>query len=160
METNSTFFFQPGVKSRTHPLTSKTNQDLTKKIAKYHAKNFDNNGVLYFSGERFDDFFYGKGFTFPDINGSIVILFEQASSRGHLQNSANGILTFSKTIKNQLIVSLSSLEALVDLKEDLHNYQLDFFKNSKKESNKYKNEAIIFGDTRTHTELTKWLRCF
>ena len=146
METNSTFFFQPGVQSRTHPLTPKANQDLTKKIAKYHAKNFDNNGVLYFSGERFDDFFYGKGSTFPDINGSIGILFEQASSRGHLQNSANGILTFSKTIKNQLIVSLSSLEALVDLKEDLHNYQLDFFKNSKKESNKYKNEAIIFGD--------------
>ena len=146
METNSTFFFQPGVKSRTHPLTSKANQDLTKKIAKYHAKNFDNNGVLYFSGERFDDFFYGKGSTFPDINGSIGILFEQASSRGHLQNSANGILTFSKTIKNQLIASLSSLEALVDLKVDLHNYQLDFFKNSKKESNKYKNEAIIFGD--------------
>ena len=146
METNSTFFFQPGVKSRTHPLTSKANQDLTKKIAKYHAQNFDNNGVLYFSGERFDDFFYGKGSTFPDINGSIGILFEQASSRGHLQNSVNGILTFSKTIKNQLIASLSSLEALVDLKEDLHNYQLDFFKNSKKESNKYKNEAIIFGD--------------
>ena len=146
METNSTFFFQPGVKSRTHPLTSKANQDLTEKIAKYHVKNFDNNGVLYYSGERFDDFFYGKGSSFPDINGSIGILFEQASSSGHLQNSANGILTFSKTIKNQLIASLSSLEALFDLKEDLHNYQLDFFKNSKKESIKYKNEAIIFGD--------------
>ena len=155
METNSTFFFQPGVKSRTHPLTSKANQDLTKKIAKYHAKNFDNNGVLYFSGERFDDFFYGKGSTFPDINGSIGILFEQASSRGHLQNSANGILTFSKTIKNQLIASLSSLEALVDLKEDLHNYQLDFFKNSKKESNKYKSEAIIFGDNKDTYKVDK-----
>jgi len=146
METNSTFFFQPGVQSRTHPLTPKANQDLTKKIAKYHAKNFDNNGVLYFSGERFDDFFYGKGSTFPDINGSIGILFEQASSRGHIQNSVNGLLPFSKTIKNQLIAGLSSLEALLDLKDELHKYQLDFFKNSKKESNKYRNEAIIFGD--------------
>lgn len=146
METNSTFFFQPGVQSRTHPLTPKANQDLTKKIAKYHAKNFDNNGVLYFSGERFDDFFYGKGSTFPDINGSIGILFEQASSRGHIQNSVNGLLPFSKTIKNQLIAGLSSLEALSDLKDELHKYQLDFFKNSKKESNKYRNEAIIFGD--------------
>ena len=146
METNSTFFFQPGVQSRTHPLTPKANQDLTKKIAKYHAKNFDNNGVLYFSGERFDDFFYGKGSTFPDINGSIGILFEQASSRGHIQNSVNGLLPFSKTIKNQLIAGLSSLEALLDLKDELHKYQLDFFKNSKKESNKHKDEAIIFGD--------------
>ncbi len=146
MEINSTFFFQPGVQSRTHPLTSKENQDLTKKIAKYHIKNFDDNGVLYFSGERFDDFFYGKGSTFPDINGSVGILFEQASSRGHIQNSVNGLLPFSKTIKNQLIVSLSSLEALVELEEELHNYQINFFENSKKESEKYKNEAIIFGD--------------
>ena len=45
-----------------------------------------------------------------------------------------------------MIAGLSSLEALVDLKDELHKYQLDFFKNSKKESIKYKNEAIIFGD--------------
>ena len=160
METNSTFFFQPGVQSRTHPLTSKANQDLTKKIAKYHVKNFDNNNVLYFSEERFDDFFYGKGSTFPDINGSIGILFEQASSRGHIQNSVNGLLPFSKTIKNQLIAGFSSLEALVELKEELHKYQLDFFKNSKKESNKYKNEAIIFGDNSDPYRVDKMAEVF
>ena len=30
----------------------------------------------------------------PDANGSIGILFEQGSSRGHIQESVNGILTF------------------------------------------------------------------
>ena len=44
MGTNSSFFFQPGIPSRTHPLTPKLNQELTKQIATYHAKAFDNIG--------------------------------------------------------------------------------------------------------------------
>ena len=78
MGSNSTFFFQPGIQSRTHPLTPKLNQDLTKEIGTYHAKAFDKLGSTYYSEESFDDFYYGKGSTFPDINGSIGILFEQA----------------------------------------------------------------------------------
>ena len=77
------------------------NQDLTKEIATYHAKALDKIGSLYYSEESFDDFYYGKGSTFPDINGGIGILFEQASSRGHAQETENGILTFPFTIRNQ-----------------------------------------------------------
>ena len=35
MGTNATFFFQPGIPSRTHPLTPKLNQKLTKEIAEH-----------------------------------------------------------------------------------------------------------------------------
>ena len=94
MGSNSTFFFQPGIPSRTHPLTPQLNQDLTREIATYHAKALDKIGSQYYSEESFDDFYYGKGSTFPDINGSIGILFEQASSRGHAQDTSNGVLTF------------------------------------------------------------------
>ncbi|MFT5256173.1 MAG: hypothetical protein ACI9RL_001528, partial [Candidatus Paceibacteria bacterium] len=38
MGTNSSFFFQPGIPSRTHPLTPQQNQDLTGEIGTYHAK--------------------------------------------------------------------------------------------------------------------------
>ena len=86
MGTNSTFFFQPGIPSRTNPLTPQMNQDLTKEIGTYHAKALDKIGSQYYSEESFDDFYYGKGSTFPDINGSIGILFEQGSSRGHAKN--------------------------------------------------------------------------
>ncbi|NDK19005.1 MAG: zinc carboxypeptidase, partial [Zetaproteobacteria bacterium] len=95
MQTDGTYFFQPGIQSRTHPLTPKMNQDLTKKIAAFHAKAMDKIGSLYYSEESFDDFYYGKGSTYPDINGGIGILFEQASSRGHAQESVNGILVGS-----------------------------------------------------------------
>ena len=146
MGTNSTFYFQPGVPSRTHPLTSKLNQDITRKISKYHVKALDEIGSLYYSEERFDDFYYGKGSTFPDINGGIGILFEQASSRGHIQNSDNGILTFPFTIKNQLTAGLSTLDAALNMRNEILDYQYNFYKKSREEAGKQKKSAIIFGD--------------
>ncbi|WP_442266946.1 M14 family metallopeptidase [Tenacibaculum sp. ZS6-P6] len=143
MGSNSTFFFQPGIQSRTHPLTPKLNQELTKEIAKYHAKALDKMGSLYYSEENFDDFYYGKGSTFPDINGGIGILFEQGSSRGHAQETDNGILTFPFTIRNQFTATLSTLEAANKMRVKLLNYQQNFYKNSKSFE---KDKAIIFGD--------------
>ncbi|WP_115462402.1 M14 family metallopeptidase [Winogradskyella aurantiaca] len=146
MGTNSTFFFQPGIPSRTHPLTPKMNQELTKAIGQYHVKALDKIGSLYYSEESFDDFYYGKGSTFPDINGSIGILFEQGSSRGHIQESINGLLTFPFTIRNQFTTALSTLEAGLRLKSDLLEYQFNFYENARSEANKAGNKALIFGD--------------
>ncbi|TDY05795.1 M14 family metallopeptidase [Meridianimaribacter flavus] len=146
MGTNSTFFFQPGIPSRTHPLTPKLNQELTKKIGNYHAKALDKIGSLYYTEENFDDFYYGKGSTFPDINGGIGILFEQASSRGHIQESANGLLTFPFTIRNQFTAALSTLEAAESMREELLTYQHNFYKNAREEAAKKNGKAIVFGD--------------
>ena len=148
MGTNATFFFQPGIPSRTHPLTPMLNQELTKRIADFHVKEFNAIGSLYYSEESFDDFYYGKGSTFPDINGGVGILFEQASSRGHIQESANGILTFPFTIKNQFTAAISTLKAGLNLREDLIEYQFNFYKESREESSKLKNKGIIFGDSK------------
>ncbi|MBD0823902.1 M14 family metallopeptidase [Aestuariibaculum marinum] len=146
MGTNSTFFFQPGVPSRTHPLTPKLNQELTKKIGNFHAEALDKIGSLYFTEESYDDFYYGKGSTFPDINGGIGILFEQASSRGHLQESDNGLISFPFTIRNQYTTALSTLKAATVLREDLLEYQYNFYNNARKEASKTDKQAIVFGD--------------
>ena len=152
MGTNATFFFQPGIPSRTHPLTPMLNQELTKRIADFHVKEFNAIGSLYYSEESFDDFYYGKGSTFPDINGGVGILFEQASSRGHIQESANGILTFPFTIKNQFTAAISTLKAGLNLREDLIEYQFNFYKDSREESSKLKNKGIIFGDNKDRSK--------
>ncbi len=131
MGSNSTFFFQPGIPERTHPLTPQMNQDLTKEIGTYHAAAFDKLGSLYFTEENYDDFYYGKGSTFPDINGSIGILFEQASSRGHAQETENGTLTFPFTIRNQFTAALSTLKAAQEMRVKLLNYQREFYNNSR-----------------------------
>lgn len=143
MGSNSSFFFQPGIPSRTNPLTPQMNQDLTKEIATYHAKSFDKIGSLYYSEESFDDFYYGKGSTFPDINGSIGILFEQGSSRGHAQETVNGILTFPFTIRNQFTAALSTLEAARNMRIKILKYQQDFYKESRNTGSK---NALVFGD--------------
>ena len=143
MGSNSSFFFQPGIPSRTNPLTPQMNQDLTKEIATYHAKALDKIGSLYYSEESFDDFYYGKGSTFPDINGSIGILFEQASSRGHAQETVNGVLTFPFTIRNQFTAALSTLEAARKMRTKILKYQQDFYKESRSTGG---DNALVFGD--------------
>jgi len=146
MGTNATFFFMPGVPSRVNPNTPKKNQELTAKIGQYHVKALDKIGSLYYSEEGYDDFYYGKGSTFPDANGCVGILFEQASSRGHLQQSENGPLTFPFTIRNQVTTALSSLEAASDLRIELLEHQRSFFQDARKEASMDSRKAIVFGD--------------
>ena len=148
MRTNSTFFFQPGEPSRVHPLTPRTNQELTEKIAKYHAAALDQIGSLYYSEENYDDYYYGKGSTFPDVNGGVGILFEQASSRGHVQETENGILTFPFTIRNQFTTALSTITAAKDLRADLLEYQRKFYQDSRLQASINRSKALVFGDSK------------
>ena len=147
MGTNATFFFQPGVPARVNSNTPKRNQELTAEIATYHARYLDKIGSLYFTKEGYDDFYYGKGSTYPDINGSIGILFEQASSRGHAQESSNGLLTFPFTIRNQFTTMLSTLEAGRQMRKKLLDYQRDFYLNAKKEAAESPVKAYVYGDS-------------
>ena len=142
---NATFFFQPGVPSRVNPLTPEKNQELTAKLGKFHAAFLDRIGSLYFTKENYDDFYYGKGSTYPDINGAIGILFEQASSRGHLQETANGLLSFPFTIKNQFITTLSTLEGAKALRKEFLQWQIDFYKTAMTESATAPVKAYVFG---------------
>jgi Zinc carboxypeptidase len=146
MGSNSSFFFQPGVPSRVNPNTPARNQELTGAIGNYHAKFLDSIGSMYFTKEGYDDFYYGKGSTYPDINGSIGILFEQASSRGHAQETENGLLTFPFTIRNQFTTTLSTLAAARGLRKELLNFQRDFYRDVQKESTAYPVKAYVFGD--------------
>lgn len=161
MGTNSSFFFQPGIPSRVNPLTPKQNQELTKKIGAFHVEAFNQLGSLYYSEEDYDDFYYGKGSTYPDVNGSIGILFEQASSRGHLQESDNGLLSFPFTIRNQLTAGFSTLKAATALRIELLNYFKDFYKNATASAKKSKQKALVFSsgkDPSKGYEFAKMLR--
>jgi hypothetical protein len=129
MGTNNTFFFQPGVASRVNPLTPLLNQTLTAEIGKYHALALDSIGSLYYSKEGYDDYFIGKGSSYPDITGSIGILFEQASARGHAQENPYGVLRFPFAIRNQLVTSFSTLRASMAMSDKLKKYQAEFYRN-------------------------------
>ncbi|BBM87534.1 M14 family metallopeptidase [Candidatus Uabimicrobium amorphum] len=154
MGTQSTYFFQPGVPKRTHPLTPQKNQILTKKIAHFHAKTLDKIGSLYYSEERFDDFYYGKGSTYPDVQGAVGILFEQASSRGHLQESVHGDVSFPFTIRNQVKTIFSTLEAAQNLRVELLSYRRNFYSESRELAQKDEIKAYIISDNNDKKRLT------
>lgn len=144
MGTNSTYFFQPGIPQRTNPYTPQKNIELTNAFGKYHAKALDQKGTLYFTQERFDDFYMGKGSTYPDLHGAVGILFEQASSRGHVQRNQDGLLRFHDTIANQFATSLSSLAATTDMRLELNQYKRSFYQDSLKLSESHDGKTLVF----------------
>jgi hypothetical protein len=148
MGPDSSYFFQPGVPSRTHPLTPKQNVSLTKDLAKFHAKALDKAQRLYYSEESFDDFFYGKGSTYPDINGSVGILFEQASSRGMQQDTINGLLTLEYGIQNHVLTSLSTIEGAWENRQKIKDYRHDFYQQTLKNSKKEKFDGYLLSEAK------------
>ena len=70
-------------------------------------------------------------------------MFEQASSRGHAQETVNGVLTFPFTIRNQFTAALSTLEAARKMRTKILKYQQDFYKESRSTGAE---NALVFGD--------------
>ncbi|XZE53007.1 M14 family metallopeptidase [Planctomycetaceae bacterium SH139] len=124
---SSSYFFQPGIPARNNPLTPDTVFKLTKAFARQHAAAFDVAGEAFFTEERFDDFYMGKGSTYPDLHGAIGILFEQGSTRGLISHNDQFQRTFAETVANQIRTSLSSIDATLELRNQLLQHQLDFY---------------------------------
>lgn len=142
---NFSFFFQPGIPSRNNPLIPDRNYTLTSAIAAYHARFLDKIGSAYFSEEVFDDYYFGKGSTYPDVNGSIGILFEQSSIRGRVRETENGPKSLAFGIRNQFTVSLSTLRAGLDLRNELLEYQKGFYQNARDDALESEVKAYVFG---------------
>jgi hypothetical protein len=144
MGANSSFFFQPGVQSRNNPVVPQDNQELTEEIGNYHARYLDSIGSLYYTEESYDDYYLGKGSSYPDAHGSIGILFEQAGTKGHLRDVPGGVLSFPFAIRNQFIVSLSTVRAGLNMRIKLLNMQRDFYLSALKESDSSPVKGYLF----------------
>lgn len=155
---NATFFFQPGVPTRNNALTPSENYDLTYKIGKYHSKALDDIGTLYFSEEVFDDFYYGKGSSYPDVNAAIGILFEQSRVNGQIVDNIHGTTTFAEAIRNQFTVSLSTIKGAIENKEELKNYQRSFYQSAKQLAGKDKIKGYAFGNLEDPVRLNYMLK--
>ncbi|RDK86134.1 UNVERIFIED_ORG: zinc carboxypeptidase [Idiomarina abyssalis] len=160
MGTNSTYFFQPGIPSRKNPLTPDENVRLTEILAAEHADSLDDIGSLYYTEESFDDFYYGKGSTYPDIQGAVGILFEQASSRGHLQDSVNGEVSFPFTIRNQFVASLSTIYGTHKNKSRFIEFQERAYDEGMEAAKKAKFEGYIIGDSSDPSRVEGLLEIF
>ena len=132
MGTNSSYFFEPmKTNGSKDPIMPKANYTtLNDEFAKYYVKAMDELGSFYFTKEVFDGTYPGYGSSYPDLQGGLGILFEQASSRGHVQETDLGDLTFAYTIRNQFVNAIATVEAAVDNKDLMQSYQRDFFQSA------------------------------
>ena len=150
MGTSSTYFFEPTERfGAENPLVPRSNYDQLNQIfAQYFSKSLDEIGSLYFTGESFDNSYPGYGNTYPDIHGGLGLLFEQASSRGHLQETTTKPISFAFTIRNQVRTGIATIQASLDHRLTLLNHQRDFFQNALKEAQKSSVQSYVFGDNK------------
>ena len=123
MGADGTFFFMPGAPGRWNPLIPQANKQLTAELGRFHAKALDRAQRLYYTEETFDDFYPGKGSTWPDLQGTVGILFEQAGTRGLVRDTAQGTITLPMAVHNHVLTSLSSIEGSRELADDLRAYR-------------------------------------
>lgn len=150
MGTNSTYFFEPTKPfGSENPVVPRDNYDkLNNLFAGYFHEALDEIGSLYFTKEQYDNSYPGYGSTYPDIHGALGLVFEQASSRGHLQDSRMGQVAFAFTIKNHLTSSLATVRAAVAEKETLLEHMQNYFKSALEEGGKSAVKGWVFGDSR------------
>ena len=159
MGSGSSYFFEPmkdnASKDPIMPVENYTT--LNDAFAKYYQREMDQLGSMYFTKEVFDGTYPGYGSSYPDLQGGLGILFEQASSRGHVQETQMGEITFPFTIRNQFVNSIATIEAAVDNKQLLHSYQQDFFKSAIENAKKDDARSYVFGDNYDQSRLNAFL---
>jgi Zinc carboxypeptidase len=157
MGTNATFFFEPSKENAENPLVPQYNyKTLNSKFAKYFEQAMNDIGSLYYTKESFDNLYPGYGSSYPDMQGGLGILFEQASSRGFVQESQNGPVTFAFTIRNQLVNALATCKAALDERQNLLKFQRDFYVSGIADGNKNATKAYVIGDAVDATRVRKF----
>jgi hypothetical protein len=152
MGTNSTFYFDPGEDASNNPVVPdylyKTIYPL---YAKYFAAAIDKIGSMYFTKEAYDKLYPGYGSSYINFYGGAGFLFEQASSRGHVQETTTIPLTFAFTIRNQFTVSLTTIRTSLAEKAQLLKMRKVFYQTAKAQQASLPVKGYLFGDAKDFT---------
>ena len=127
MGSNSPYYFHPGESLRRNPLIPVRARELTYGIAQRHAEWLDSEARLYSTEEGFDNFYLGKGSTYPQVNGSLGILFEGGAGRGGAIMTERGLVTTGDNARTHFRTALTSVQGSLDLRDQIAEYQRDFF---------------------------------
>ncbi|MCQ2137343.1 MAG: hypothetical protein MJY60_01430 [Bacteroidales bacterium] len=140
------YYFSPGDANRTHYCIPQKNQDLTLEISKYTEHAIDSCGITYFTRRGYDDFFIGKGACYGDVQGSVCILHEQSGTYGHMREfkKRNEIRKFIETVRNQSVASMAVINGAYANRDEIRDYQTEFYINSAKEAAADANKGYSF----------------
>jgi len=148
MGTNSSYFFEPmkAIASKNPIMPIENYTTLNELFAKQFSEDLNKIGSFYFTKEAFDGTYPGYGSSYPDLQGALALLFEQASSRGNIQETDMGKIEFKFTIRNHYVSSFATIKAALANKDYLMNYEHRFFTSALANADKDPVKAYIFGD--------------
>ena len=144
MGSEATYYFAPGIATRTHPLIPNEGMQLVSKVVKPAEEFMDAQKRLYFHGDRYDHFFLGKGAGFPLVNGGIGILHEASSARGVQINTSNGLRTYRENILKHFRTSIANAKGAMNHRTELLEYQKNFYKNASNRAKDHEIKAYVF----------------
>ncbi len=149
MGTNSTFYFDPGKESSNNPIVPDyLYKNIYPKFGEYFTKATNSIGSMYFTKEAFDKLYPGYGSSYINFYGGAGFLFEQGSSRGHVQETTTIPITFGFTIRNQFTASLATITAALAEKEDLIELRKQFYVTAKQQAANSIIKGYSFGDAK------------
>ncbi len=159
MGTNSTYYLEPTKPERTwNPIVPEEQYEvLNPLLAEYQTEALDEIGAFYWTKEVFDNISPIYGSTYPDIQGGVGVTFEVGSSRGLIQESNAGDVTFRSTIRRHLVTGIATVRAAVEEKQTLFEYQKRFYRSAVEEAGDQDTEAYVFGHEGDHTLTNKFL---
>lgn len=144
MGSDQTYYFHPGVATRTNPLVPDEAERLMAETVKTSEAFLDSEGRLYYHGERFDNFYIGKGSTFPLVNGGVGVLYEAAAALGREIETPNGLRTYRENIRKHFRTSIASIEAGANLRLDYLRYQRDFYLSALDDASSHATKGWVF----------------
>ena len=144
MSGGQTYYFHPGVVTRTNPLVPDEAERLMAETVKTSEALLDEKARLYFHGEDFDNYYIGKGSTFPLINGGVGVLYEAGAALGREIETDNGLRSYRDNIMKHFRTSIASIEGGVNLRVDYLEYQKNFYESALDEANSSAVKAYVF----------------
>ncbi len=138
------FYFHPGEELRRNPLIPERARELTYQIGQRHAEFLDSEARLYTTEERFDNFYIGKGSTYPQINGALGILFEIGAARGGAIQTERGLVTHADNVRTQFRTALTTLQGSLDLRSEITAYQRQFFVDAAADAERDRRRNFVF----------------
>ncbi|MEM1379613.1 MAG: M14 family zinc carboxypeptidase [Pseudomonadota bacterium] len=157
MGSNSTYYFHPGEPKRKNPLIPDEARDLTKAIANEHRSFLDAEARLYFTEQGFDNFYIGKGSTYPQVNGGLGILFELGAARGGEIETPSGGREYGDNVRMHFRTTLTTISGALKNKAAIARYQRSFFARAEADAAEHPVKAYVITTQGDRSRLQRFI---
>lgn len=140
----TTYYFHPGEAGRTNALIPEETRRLVREVGRYHAQSFDEMQELYFTEELFDTYYIGTGSSYPQLNGSLGMLFEVGTAKLIEVDTPLGRRSLANNIEMHVTTALNTVRAGVAMRATLLDYQRRFAQSAIEQAGADRRGAFVF----------------